>query len=148
MPVTRYFLWVGGVLLVLLFIADACLPGLPARKAADASRPVIRIYSEPKWPERIVFDTSVATPRVASAASPVQESAPVPPDRTREAMAQLQTADGARVQAEKPKKPEAQRRQKIARRHIERPPFWGAARPPFRITRQSQYAWFGGGVWW
>ena len=153
MPVARYLLWVGGVLLVLLFIADACLPRLPAGQAADAPRPVIRIYSEHKWPERIVFDTSAPMPRSATAASsvqvnPVQESAAAAPDRAREAMAQLQTPDGTRMQEKRPKMPEARHRQKIARRHFERPPLWVVARPPLRITRQSQYAWFGRSMWW
>ena len=66
----------------------------------------------------------------------------------RGAMAQLQTPDGARMHEKRPKMPEARHRQKIARRHFERPPLWVVARPPLRITRQSQYAWFGGGVWW
>jgi hypothetical protein len=29
MPLARYFLYVGGVLLALLFVADMCLPKLP-----------------------------------------------------------------------------------------------------------------------
>jgi len=153
MPMARYFLWVGGVLLVLLFIADACLPKLPVSVAADRPGPVIRITSERKGPERIVFDTSAPMPSVAAAASslqvnPVQERAAIIPDRTREAMAQSQMPDGARVQAETPKKPEVQHRQKIARRYSERRPLWVVARPPPRISRQSHYAWFGGGMWW
>lgn len=72
MPVARYFLWVGGVLLALLFIANACLPKLPEGRATDTPRPVIRIYSERKWPERIVFDTSTPMLHMAAAASPVQ----------------------------------------------------------------------------
>ena len=144
MPVTRYFLWVGSVLLALLFVADACLPKLPARKAAASPTSVIRIYSERERPERIVFDTSAPVPRVA-ATNPVdvnraQQTAVVSPSpsRAREAMAQLKTPDP--VQATKPSKPDAQRRQKIAKRNLA---------PPPRIARRSQYAWFGGrSMWW
>jgi hypothetical protein len=75
------------VLLALLFIADACLPKLPAAKATtDAPPPAIRIHSERKWPERIVFDTSAPMPRMATAASsvevnPVHQRATIIPDR-------------------------------------------------------------------
>ena len=73
MPLARYFLWVESVLLALLFIADACLPNLPAGKpTTDRPPPAIRIHSERKWPERIVFDTSAPMPRVATDASSVQ----------------------------------------------------------------------------
>lgn len=145
MPVARYFLWVGSVLLALLFIADACLPKLPAGRATDTPRPVIRISSERKWPERVVFDTNAPMPRVVTAASsvqvnPVQQTAAVIPDRAREGLARLPIPDGARMQANRPKKQEARRPQRIARRHI--------ARPPLRIARQSEYAWFGGRMWW
>ena len=91
MPLVRYFLWVGSMLLALLFIADACLPNLPAGKTTtDRPSPAIRIHSERKWPERIVFDTSAPMPRVATDASsvqgnPVQQTAAVIPDRARSA---------------------------------------------------------------
>ena len=67
MPVVRYFLFVGGALMALLFIADACLPKLPAAEpsavAGDAASDlsVIRIHSDRKWPERVEFDTSQPT---------------------------------------------------------------------------------------
>jgi hypothetical protein len=63
MPLVRYFLFVGGVLLALLFVCDWVLPQLPAADVADAGsdKPFIRINSERKWPERVVFDTSVPT---------------------------------------------------------------------------------------
>jgi hypothetical protein len=44
MPLARYFLFVGGVLLALLFVADALLPKLPAAETANANLPVIRIH--------------------------------------------------------------------------------------------------------
>lgn len=153
MPVARYFLWVGTVLLALLFIVDACLPKLPAGRATDPHKPVIRISSERKWPERIVFDTSAPMPRVATAAisapvKAVQQTATVVPDRAREALAQLQVPAGAQTQAERPKKQEARRQQKFAKRHIAPPPTRIVTRPPIRIARQSQYAWFGDRMWW
>ncbi|MFL6827165.1 MAG: hypothetical protein ACJ8E2_11950, partial [Bradyrhizobium sp.] len=61
MPVLRYFLYVGGVLLGLLFILDAYLPTLPMPVGVHDHLPVIRIASDRKWPERVVFDTSLST---------------------------------------------------------------------------------------
>jgi hypothetical protein len=63
MPVARYFFFVGGVLLALLFAFDAVLPKLPVADQSEAAidLPVIRIHSDRKWPERVVFDTSIPT---------------------------------------------------------------------------------------
>jgi hypothetical protein len=62
MPLLQYFGWVGSVLLAALFAACCWLPG----NVADAPRPRtplsesihIRIRSDHKWPERVVFDTT------------------------------------------------------------------------------------------
>jgi hypothetical protein len=123
MPLARYFLFVGGALLALLFIVDACLPKLPAVESASAvasdsvsDLSVIRIHSDRKWPERVEFDTSqptiVPSPlRTAEAAAPTavaEVATPVPP---RDAFAQLQT----------PKKPEpklAHKRRTVARNRV------------------------------
>jgi hypothetical protein len=64
MPVARYFLFVGGVLLALLFLSNEVLPKLPVeaeRAEAGPDKPVIRIRSDRKWPERVVFDTNLPT---------------------------------------------------------------------------------------
>ena len=61
MPLARYFLCVGGVLLALLFMVSAELPKVPATQATNtvAELPMIRIHTDRKWPERVVFDTSI-----------------------------------------------------------------------------------------
>ena len=56
MPLARYFLYVGGVLLALLFILDAYLPKIPVADRAMIDLPVIRIHSDRKWPERVVYE--------------------------------------------------------------------------------------------
>ena len=61
MPLARYFLYVGGVLLTLVFILDACLTKLPVMERAQVNSPIIRIHSERKWPERIGFDNTLST---------------------------------------------------------------------------------------
>lgn len=94
MPILRYFVFVGGTLLALLFICDALLPHvpLPSVVASDSERPVVRIRSERKWPERVVMDTSipmVAPVTVANAdAVPPAVAAADAKARVREAFAQ------------------------------------------------------------
>ncbi len=115
MPLARYFFFVGGVLLALLFIADACLPKLPVADRANADLPVIRIHSDRKWPERVVYDTSLPTNIPAQIAN-TEASVPAPaavadvPAKTqvREAFAQLQPSDARQLQQSEPKKAEAE----------------------------------------
>ncbi len=87
--------FVSSVLLMLLFLADRYVPGQIAPSArADIDRSVIRIHSRHKWPEAVVYDTSLPTivpPVVAAGVSPEK-----PP---REAFAQLLSqAPPARLQ--------------------------------------------------
>ena len=88
MPIGRYFVFVGSVLLALLFLSDRYLPEQIAPSArADIDRSVIRIHTRHRWPEAVVYDTSLPTivpPVVAAGVSPER-----PP---REAFAQLPPA--------------------------------------------------------
>jgi hypothetical protein len=61
MPVLRYFVFVGGALLALLLVCNAVFPQvpLPATLKSGSDLPTIRIQSERKWPERVVFDTTL-----------------------------------------------------------------------------------------
>jgi hypothetical protein len=62
MPLMRYFGFVGSALLLLLFGLDWYLPQPvvePVRAVTD--KPVIRIRSIEKLPERVVIDTSLPT---------------------------------------------------------------------------------------
>jgi hypothetical protein len=109
MPLLRYFLFVGGSLLALLLVANAALPAVPTDGGLTSGTdlPPIRIHSERKLPDRVVFDTSIATPAQASAAPVViaeakpRAEAPVQPamaemsarERVREAFAQLPPAE-------------------------------------------------------
>jgi hypothetical protein len=82
MPLLRYFLFVGGSLLALLFVMNAAYPvaPLPETLTSAADLPPIRIHSERKLPDRVVFDTSVAqapaAPVVVAQAKP--QAAPQP----------------------------------------------------------------------
>ncbi len=58
MPLAQYFVGVGGALIALMFIADAYLPKLPAYETLRDELPAIRIHSERKLPDRVVFSTN------------------------------------------------------------------------------------------
>jgi hypothetical protein len=62
MPLKRYFGVVGGLLLVLLLVADWYFPGpVSGKEAGGIDKSVIRITSAHRWPDRIVFDTNQPT---------------------------------------------------------------------------------------
>ena len=137
MPVMRYFLFVGAALLALLFAVSAELPSPPVVKATNtaAHLPMIRIHSDRKWPERVVFDTSAKPASVA----PVQTAsiAPTPPAppqqggdvsaklRARDAVAQLTPADLKKREA----KPA--RKRSVVRKRVSPPTMLVAQRPQF-----------------
>jgi hypothetical protein len=62
MPLFQYFRWVGSFLLVALFAANWCCSA-PIAPAPRSDVPLdqkinIRIHTDHKWPERVVFDTT------------------------------------------------------------------------------------------
>jgi hypothetical protein len=148
MPLARYFLYVGGVLLTLVFMLDACLTRLAVGESAHVNSPIIRIHSDRKWPERIVFDTSLPTTvpaqtaivedRLAGPATVADVSAK---EREREAFALMQPSDAKRLQPSDPGRRELkpQRPRKIVKRYV----------PPrsVLVARQPQFGWFGNTIW-
>jgi hypothetical protein len=148
MPLVRYFFFVGGALLALLFVSDAYLPKPPDVARADADLPVIRIHSERKWPERVVFDTSrptVGPVQTANAGAGVPAAATVADlaakARLRESFAQLQPPAQTQAQAPVPAKPEPklQPKHKVAKRR--------AAPPVMLVAQQPQFGFFGNNTW-
>src|SRR5260370_9417526 len=78
MPIGRYIAWVGTSLLALLFVADWYLPKLspgPARGASN--KPIIRIASIQRPPERVVIDTS--QPTIVPPPTPLGDAVPGEP---------------------------------------------------------------------
>ncbi|KQT13729.1 MAG: hypothetical protein ACOY3N_11525 [Bradyrhizobium sp.] len=101
MPIIRYFVFVGGFLLALLFAADRYLPApVEAAAVADPDRTIIRIKSARSLPEKIVFDTSqrAEVPMIAQA-DPIPEE---PPREVREAMAAVPGAPSGEARKEAP----------------------------------------------
>ena len=141
MPVLRYFVFVGAALIALLFVVGAAFPSAPAAVAtADAGTDLstIRIHSDRKWPERVVFDTNAATivpapVQTASAAQPANEIADTSSRVTaRDAYAQAAPSDV--------KKPDAKLvRRKIARRR--------AAPPTIVVAQRPQIGLFANNIW-
>jgi hypothetical protein len=145
MPVARYFLFVGGVLLALLLAIDAFVPpqvAVASHAAPGIDKTVVRIRSDQKPPERVVYDTSL--PTIAPPAATVQAAAAAPPvvaeasaqARVRETFAQF-----VPTEAKKPE-PQVQRKRKIAKSQSTPP-----KGPPMRFAQQSQYGFFGGPSW-
>lgn len=79
MPIRQYFVWVGSVLLVALFAADWWLPA-PAAHSPSAIAPNerinLRIRSDHKWPERVVFDTAHSGMLLAAESRPELDVVP------------------------------------------------------------------------
>jgi hypothetical protein len=139
MPLARYFFFVGGVLLALLFISDAYLPKLRVADSTNTDLPVIRIHSDRKWPERVVYDTALPTIKPAEIAD-MEVNFPVPAAVAdvfakapmREAFAQLQQSDSKQ-------RPMLQRKRKIAARRV--------APPIIKVAQRSQFSFLGKNIW-
>jgi hypothetical protein len=159
MPIFRYFIFVGGALLALLFVADFTLPKPPAAQTvmtAGGDLPPIRIRSDRQLPERVVLDTShptIAPPAVkmADAAVPAQpaqtNASPAPSEmsakaRVRETFAQF-VPSGSKADASAVKKaevkPAPQPKRKVAKSR------WSPAapgRPMMLVAQQPHFGLF------
>jgi hypothetical protein len=140
MPLARYFFFVGGVLLALLFLSDAYAPRPPVVSTAETGvdKSTIRIRSDRKWPERVVFDTSIPTV-IPKPTEKTEASIPAPTVvadastkvRVRDAFAQL-PFDQKPAQLSEPKRPEPklQHKRKIAKPRVAPPMVLVAQQPP------------------
>jgi hypothetical protein len=158
MPIARYFLFVGGVLLALLLAVDALFPQqavMASRGASSVDKTVVRIRSDQKLPERVVYDTSLPTivpppavtaqvtaPVVAPSAPAVAASA----DATAQARVRETFAQFVPAEAKKPE-PQAQRKRKVAKSRPA-PPMQIAQPPQMRVAQQSHFGGFFGGSNW
>ena len=147
MPVARYFLFVGGMLLALLFALDAFAPQqtvVAGNAVPSINKTVVRIRSDQKLPERVVYDTSLPT-IVPPAAATQTAAAPAPPAadvggqaQVRDTFAQFVPAEAKKLE----KQPESQapRKRKIAK--IRRA-------QPMRVAQQPHFGFgfFGSNTW-
>ncbi|MDH2341271.1 MULTISPECIES: hypothetical protein [unclassified Bradyrhizobium] len=165
MPIFRYFVFVGGALLALLFAVNFVLPASPVTQAvatASNEQPLIRIRSDRHLPERVVLDTSqptIAAPAVKIAAvaapkPPVEGMSPALAEmsakaRVRETFAQFTPAGKAdtavarkteakpQAQAQLPQAP-VQPKRKVARAH----PAPQQGRPMMVMAQQPHFGFF------
>jgi hypothetical protein len=141
MPITRYFVFVGGLLVALLFAIDRYLPTLPETgHASDPDKTIIRIRSARSLPEKIVFDTRPQT------AAPVLAKADAVSDagesNSRDVLAAMAAAPAPAAT-----KKDARVRKQAGGRLRKRP----STKPP-TITADRPLAWerhdFFAGSWW
>ena len=159
MPVARYFLFVGGVLLALLLAINAFAPQEAAVASNDVptiDKTVVRIRSDQKPPERVVYDTSLPTivpPTVTTAQAPAPPAAPqgTAEARVRDTFAQFVPGEAKKVE------PPVQRKRKIARSHptqpmvfAQQPQMMFGQQPQMRrmrVAQQQRFGFFGGQGW-
>jgi hypothetical protein len=153
MPLARYFLFVGGVLVALLLVAGWLPPKLPMTETVDVGtdkdigtdKSFLRISSDRKWPERVVFDTSAAP--IAPVQTAMTEEAVTPPARdavadvsarVRDAFGQLDPSDQKKPDQKKAEsKPHPKR--KIAKKHL--------APPRVLVAQQPRFGLFVSNIW-
>jgi hypothetical protein len=158
MPVARYFLFVGGVLLALLLAIDALVPQqavVASQAAPTVDKTVVRIRSDQKLPERVVYDTSLPTivpPAAVTAqlAAPVAKpsvpaAAPALANASAEARVRETFAQVVPAEAKKPE-PQVQRKRKVAKSRPA-PPMQFGQPPQMRVAQQSHFGFFGGPSW-
>jgi hypothetical protein len=141
MPVARYFLFVGGVLLALLFALDAFAPqqvAVASNSASSIDKTVVRIRSDQKPPERVVYDTSL--PTIVPPAAKIQIAAAPVADlnaqaRVRDTFAQFVPAEAKKL--EKHLGPQAQRKRRFAK--VAKP----RSAQPIRVAQQQHFGFFG-----
>lgn len=149
MPVARYFLFVGGVLLALLLAIDALVPQqavVASQAAPSVDKTVVRIRSDQKPPERVVYDTSLPTivPPPTMTAQAVAPLVPAAGDATAQTRVRETFAQYVPAEAKKPE-PQVQRKRKIAK--IRPAPTMQFGQPQMRVAQQSQFGFFGGPRW-
>jgi hypothetical protein len=138
MPVARYFVFVGGALLALLFAFGSDAPKQPvvssAAAIANPEIPGLRIRSDRKWPEAVVFDTS--RPTITPAPTALAASVPVPTAvaeftpkaRVRESFAQF-----APPEPTKPESKPQHKRKIVVRNQTAQPTMFAAQQPRFGL---------------
>lgn len=148
MPLARYFSFVGGLLLALLFVLDAFLPKVPVAEKARANSPLIRITSDRKWPERIVYDTNapailptsiVSMEVTADAPEMIAEASAGTAEREAFAMLLPSSAKESQPSETGMREPKTRHQHKIPRKR--------AATPRIAMARHLQFGWFGRSFW-
>jgi hypothetical protein len=100
-PLTRYFMFVGGVLLALMLVADWYWQDPPPMASPPPiDETILRIRSAHKWPQRVVLDT---TAPIDARPSPTAMTETAIPSAPRPAMKALAQANAPQMQTAKRK---------------------------------------------
>jgi hypothetical protein len=144
MPVVRYFLYVGGVLLALLFAIGTFTPqDVASHSAPGLDKTTVRIHSVQKLPERVVYDTSVPTIVPPAAKTVVAAAAPPAPDASAKARVRDTFAQFVPAEAKKIEQPQAPKKRKIARVRA-----YPTSYPQMRLAQQQpHFGFFGAPTW-
>jgi hypothetical protein len=146
MPVVRYFLYVGGVLLALLFAIDAFTPqdaAVASHSAPGIDKTTVRIHSVQKLPERVVYDTSLPTIVPPAARTVVAAAAPQAPDVSAQARVRDTFAQFVPPEAKKLGQPQAPKKRRIAKVRA-----YPTSNPPMRLAQQQpHFGFFGAPMW-
>ena len=150
MPVARYFLFVGGILLALIFAIDGFSPPqavVASQAASSVDKRVVRIRSDQKLPERVVFDTNLPTivPVPIMAARPVALASADASATDSSAQARARDTFAQFVPTEAKPERQVQRKRRIAKSRPARP--MQTQQPQLRVAQQSQFGFFGGSNW-
>jgi hypothetical protein len=141
MPLAAYFRNVGAALLALLLLVDFYLPTSPVAQRETAYPPAIRIHTERKPPQPVVFDTTRVVLAAATPA-PWDSNPPAPPPTAVDAPGvrnALALSPRTELAASVDQKKRQAARKYAARRH---------AKPQILLAaRQGPFGWFGFGNW-
>jgi len=161
MPIFRYFVFVGGALLALLFAANFALPSQPVAQAVATvsnDQPLIRIRSDRHLPERVVLDTTqptiippamktaaVVAPQPADTASAAALAEMSAKARVRETFAQFTPEPKADAAAgKKDAKPQVQAQAQPPKRKIARAHSVPQQQDrPMMVAQRPQFGFFG-----
>jgi hypothetical protein len=141
MPLARYFVIVGGALMALLFVFDFFSPKASADSGIHSAGPVdkttMRIRSEQKLPERIVFDTTQPTIAVKAAQTQTAQAALPGPEPAPEITAKARVRETfAQFAPVEPKKADTTVHKKKK-----------TARAPGQPMHVARYGYFGTSTW-
>jgi hypothetical protein len=135
MPIKNYFLWVGGVLLCLMFALDAYLPRAEPHKDYDFDRTGLKITAP---------DTGIAPDTGAVAIGGAQDEASDSQNETKVAPAAAAQAF-ARLDPGPPKRPQRKRSARLqsakpANGRAVEPPVW-SSQWSYNLSSQWSYNW-------
>lgn len=131
MPLGRYFIFVGSLLVALLFLADWVWPSSPPAPAQQVASEALTddlslsIRSRQKWPDKVVLDTSM--PTIVPPPAPVASAEVPPPPPVNASPLEARAELKPTVQPAPPPKRQA----RVVHRRAPRaaPSAWAAANP-------------------